>query len=304
VTATVVVALVLGVPALAFAIWPLFGRRSTGRGFLALPVDPRQQMEEEKQTALRALRELEFEHDAGHISEDDYASLRARYEQEVAAVLSELDRLGPSAPPGPALRLEREAGSPADTVTRGWRHPAALSVAAIVLLIFGITLGVGIVRYAEPDRMAATPVPGAATVAAPAPGAPRATPIPPEVLERMLSAARTALFEGRYGEAMSAYQAVLKRYPQNVDAITHLGLILALGGGAEHADRALETFDRALAIDPTYAPALFYRGQVLHDVKKDVPGAIRAWEQYLAVAPQGQERERVEKLIRDAKAAR
>src|SRR5256886_13264130 len=69
----------------------------------------------------------------------------------------------------------------------------------------------------------------------------------------MLQAARASLFEGRYGEAIAAYQAVLKRDPKNVDALTHLGLIVAIGG---HADTALETLDRALAIDPTYPPAL------------------------------------------------
>src|SRR4029077_20677629 len=83
-------------------------------------------------------------------------------------------------------------------------------------------------------------------------------PLPPEMLRGMLQAARSSLAQGRYSEAIAAYQAVLKRDPNNVDATTHLGLLLAVGGGPEHADRALEIFDRALAIDPNYLPALLY----------------------------------------------
>jgi len=86
-TAIVVAVLVIGLPLLAFALWPLLRRGPGGRAFLALPVDPRQQLEEEKLTVLRALRELEFEHDAGHVSDDDFASLRARHEREAAAIL-------------------------------------------------------------------------------------------------------------------------------------------------------------------------------------------------------------------------
>jgi tetratricopeptide (TPR) repeat protein len=138
---------------------------------------------------------------------------------------------------------------------------------------------------------------GAARVAPAGGAAPR--PIAPEVMRGMLQAARGSLSEGRYSEAIAAYQAVLKRDPKNVDAMTHLGLIVAIGG---HADSALETFDKALAIDPDYAPALLYRGQVLYEAKKDVAGAVRAWERFVKVAPSSEDRERVQKLIAEAKA--
>jgi cytochrome c-type biogenesis protein CcmH/NrfG len=124
------------------------------------------------------------------------------------------------------------------------------------------------------------------------------------MLRGMLEAARSSLAQGRYSEAIAAYQAVLKRDPNNVDATTHLGLILAVGGGPEHADRALEIFDRALAIDPSYLPALLYRGQVLYEAKQDVAGAVRSWEKFVALAPPGEDRDRVAKMIREAQAKR
>jgi cytochrome c-type biogenesis protein CcmH/NrfG len=122
----------------------------------------------------------------------------------------------------------------------------------------------------------------------------------------MLQAARVSLFARRYGEAISAYQAVLKRDPDNVDALTHMGLIAAIAAQGEHGpemvDRSLDLFDRALAQDPNYPPALLYRGQVLYEARKDVPGAIKAWEKFLAVAPPGEDRDRVAKLLADARA--
>src|SRR5262249_26301882 len=185
---------------------------------------------------------------------------------------------------------------------RGWRHPAALGVAAAALLVFGVALGVGIVRYTEPERMASAAPAGSRPLesleppAAPAPPsaatAPRG-PVTPEILQGMLEAARASLFAGRYGEAIAAYQAVLKRDPDNVDALTHMGLIAAVAARGEHGpemlDRALGLFDRALKLSPDYPPALLYRGQVLYEAKKDTAGAIRSWERFVKVVPAGGE---------------
>ena len=295
----VIAALAIGVPALAFTLWPLWSRRAPA--LLPLPPDAREQLLEQKRQALRSLRELAFEHEAGHISDDDYAELCARYEGEAATVLTELDRLG--APPAP-----RPAPAPVARERRAWRHPVALATAALALLVFGIGLGAGIVRYATPEPPSAGAMPGSRPLASLDAGPPPAGPVAPgappravtpEMLRGMLQAARTSLFEGRYGEAIAAYQAVLKRDPKNVDAMTHLGLIVAIGG---HADSALETFDKALSLDPNYPPALLYRGQVLYESKGDAAGAIRSWEKFLTVAPAGEDRDRVAKMIAGAKA--
>src|SRR4029434_7230852 len=134
VTGIVVAAVVIGVPALAFTLWPLLRADARGRTFLPLPVDRRQQLAEEKRAALAALRELEVEPGARHVSDADYADLRRRYEGEAALVLTEMDRLGP-AEPAPR-ELERYA-------VRGaaWRHPLALGAAAVLLVTFGIVVG-------------------------------------------------------------------------------------------------------------------------------------------------------------------
>jgi tetratricopeptide (TPR) repeat protein len=184
-------------------------------------------------------------------------------------------------------------------------------VSAVGLLVFGVALGVLVTRQTSP----APPTPTVADES-PGPGGPRpvtgpglagpvsgpggpARPLPPEMLQGMLQAARASLEAGRYQEAIAAYKAILKRDPRNVDAITHLGLILALAG---HADGALEAFEQALVIDGNYLEALWYKGTVLADAKHDDAGAIAAWERFSRVAEAGPGREQALTRIREAKA--
>ena len=299
----VAAAVLLALPAVAFTVWPLL-RAGRARTVLPLPLDPRERLLEDKRRILGALRELDFEHEAGHISDDDHADLRARYEVEAADVLAVLDRLTPAEPVAAAPVV-----AAAPSARSVWSHPMVVAAGAVGLVLFGVVLGAGVVRNTAPDPMAGQPPPGSrplADMSAPptagsatgttAAGAPRA--VTPEVMQGMLQAARASLFAGRYGEAIAAYQAVLKRDPKNVDALTHMGLLVAIGG---HADAALETFDRALALDPNYPPALLYRGEVLADAKHDVAGAIRSWEKFVAVVPAGEDRDRVSQMIADAK---
>ena len=294
----------IGLPALAIALWPLL-RGVAGRtaASAAAPPDRRLELGEEKASAYRALKELDFDREAGSLSDDDFQALRDRYEGRAADLLSKLDALG-GIPAPPAA----ERATPAH---RAWtRSPAAITAGAMALLVLGIALGVGINRYSAPDPTAASPgssmsmpgpmLPDAGPLlpGAPGTGAAAGQPISPEIMARMLQAARESLMAGRYPDAISAYQAVLKRDSNNVDAMTHLALIVAMGG---HADAALETFDKALKIDPKYALALLYKGQVLYEVKQDYAGAIKAWERFVSLTPPGEDRQRVAVLIEQAR---
>jgi len=293
---------VVGLPALLLVLWPVL---RGGGAVTAAGAGPDRTLEllEEKATVYRSLKELAFDHEAGHLSDDDYQELRNRYEARAAEILARLDALGATAAP-PRRAAPAEPAGP-----RPWtRTPTAVVAGAVAVLALGMGLGVGISRYSAPDQtvtppgsrvpVPALPDPGPLLPGAPGTGPASMKTIPPEMLARMLAAARESLFAGRYQEAIAAYQAVLKRDPKNVDAMTHLGLVVAIGG---HADAALETFDKALAIDPTYAPALLYKGQVLYESKQDYPGAVKAWERFLKLEPQSEEKERLAALIQDAK---
>jgi tetratricopeptide (TPR) repeat protein len=182
-----------------------------------------------------------------------------------------------------------------------------LAGGAVLLVIFGVVLGLNASRFSERDETSIPPgsrlpVPASQQAGGPMPpvtGRDPGKPISPEVFAGMLQAARQSLEAGRYPEAIAAYQAVLKRDPRNVDAMTHLGLIVAIGG---HADAALDAFDKALAIDPRYAPPYLYRGQILYEVKQDYPGAVKAWEGFLALVPSGEDHDRIAALVKDARA--
>jgi tetratricopeptide (TPR) repeat protein len=186
----------------------------------------------------------------------------------------------------------------------------------VALVVFGVIIGVNASRFTEADQ---TTTPPGARLPVPGPGASTdgqspagpvgppnvrlepGKPIPPEMLAGMLQAARQSLFDGNYSQAIAAYQAVLKRDARNVDALTHMGLIVAIGG---HADVALETIDKALAIDPRYPPAYLYRGQVLFEQKQDYAGAVKAWESFLKLVPNGEDHDRVVAMLQDAKSKR
>ena len=285
--------LALAVPALVFAVWPFLGGRA---GLVpALADDERAGLENEKLIALRALRELELDRLAGHVDEEDYRDLHSRYEGDAVTVLRRLDALGPAARPARTL--------PSPTASAPWtRHPAVLGATGAGLLVFGVVLGLLVSRYSTP----APPEPGMTTARPETPGAmpPASTgggetrPLPKEMLEGMLQAAHASLDAGRYQEAIAAYTAILKRDSRNVDAVTHLGVILAIAG---HHAEALEAFDRALAIDPNYAHALWDKAGV-QEARQDHAGAVATLERFVRVAPAGPDRDRAQERIRDAKA--
>jgi tetratricopeptide (TPR) repeat protein len=292
----VLLTLALAVPALVFAIWPVLRR---GSSLTPAPLDDeRAGLETEKVTALRALRELELDRQAGHVDDEDYQDLRARYEAQAVVVLRRLDALGPIAAPA-----RRAPAVPAPAAPTPWtRQPVALGAMGAGLLVFGVVLGLLVSSYSvptppEPETTAALPGPPSPVLPGAAPGGtPR--PLPKEMLEGMLQAAHASLDAGRYQEAIAAYTAVLKRDPQNVNAITHLGVILAIAG---HHAEALEAFDRALAVDPHYAHALWDKAGVL-EARQDHAGALAALEHFVRVSPAGPDRDRAQERIRQAKA--
>src|SRR5262249_18115417 len=185
---------IVGLPALLLVLWPVL----RGGGAVAATdagADRTLELLEEKAAVYRSLKELQFDHEAGHLSDDDYRELCDPYEARAADLLARLDALGPTARP------RRQAAPVEPPAPRPWtRTPAALATGGLAVLALGVGLGVGISRYTAPDQ---TVVPPGSRVPVPAlpdpgpllPGAPGTGPasmktIPPEMLARMLEAAR------------------------------------------------------------------------------------------------------------------
>ncbi len=94
-----VLTVALLVAVLAFVGYPLLRAPGPAHDDRVAPaVGQRAQLAAEREHAIAALKDLEFEHSIGNLSDDDYESLRAAQRHKAVAILSELDRLDEPAP--------------------------------------------------------------------------------------------------------------------------------------------------------------------------------------------------------------
>jgi tetratricopeptide (TPR) repeat protein len=90
---------------------------------------------------------------------------------------------------------------------------------------------------------------------------------------------------------------VLKRAPDNVEALTYRGWLLFQASPAQFTDRALQSLDRAVAADPRFPDAHFFRGWVLRHGKRDAAAAVPEYRTFLATNPPPEFRQRVEQEL-------
>jgi len=67
--------------------------------------------------------------------------------------------------------------------------------------------------------------------------------------------ARALIEAGRYDEAHDHYKQMLARFPKNTDALVNFGLLAARLG---HSDEAIESWERAIDVDPSQQNAQLY----------------------------------------------
>jgi tetratricopeptide (TPR) repeat protein len=108
-----------------------------------------------------------------------------------------------------------------------------------------------------------------------------ATRLSPSQIETALKEGHEALDVGDLQGAWEKYHQVLMTNPHQVEALTHLGIILAR---SNQLDEAIRLYNRALEFDPNYAHALFDKGLALKD-KGDAKGAAEAWNRFLGLVP-------------------
>ena len=90
----------------------------------------------------------------------------------------------------------------------------------------------------------------------------------------------------RYDDAIAWYEQAVKLAPNDVNLSTDLGVCYYY---TNQADKALARFDASLKLDPKHAKTLLNLGIVRAFGKQDMPGAIKAWEQVIAIDPNGVE---------------
>ena len=102
------VAGILAVAVIFYLLRPLFGDdRSTAQ---AAPDSPHDALLREKEGVYLAIRELEFDHGTGVVSDDDYSRLIARYRAHAISLLKAIDQLEAEA--GASSREASDAPDP------------------------------------------------------------------------------------------------------------------------------------------------------------------------------------------------
>jgi cytochrome c-type biogenesis protein CcmH len=236
------------------------------------------------------LKELEFDYSAGKLSQADYTSLRQEVENKAAAALQQLNALPPEPLPKAAPRKPIQV-APQPTAARARFKRWQLIAGGTFLLLFGVALG-GLLtqsikpRASEQDSMTGDFMTGTSSAS-------------PE--------ARSALAEGKaafakqeYPKAIEAFKKVLSADPNQPEAHAYMGFILIQAG---HGDGALMAFDKALAQAPNLPMALWGKGMLLYQEKKDFAGARAIFEQLLNLMPPGEGRNEVAKTLAEIPAS-
>jgi tetratricopeptide (TPR) repeat protein len=238
----------------------------TARRAPELDSETRAGLEEERRFLLDSLRDLEREHDAGDLDEDDYASLRDDYTARAASVLRALE--GGAEHPGPEPR-DDTAGTaqPAAGAAGGsvWRRRRGRILTVAVVAAVAVVAGVSVATFA--GQRVDTPT--------------AAEPPSSETARHLINAQRLET-EGKAVEALKEYDEAIKADGSNVVALTYRGWLLARAG---LTDPALASLDQALAVNPSYPDAHFFRGMVLYQGRNDPAGAVTEFETYLASNP-------------------
>ncbi|MDR3601588.1 MAG: tetratricopeptide repeat protein [Desulfosporosinus sp.] len=100
-----------------------------------------------------------------------------------------------------------------------------------------------------------------------------------------------------YNQAVKNYQVVLKNKP-DLSVLTDMATAAYYSGQLALAE---ESYQKALAINPNFPPALNNYGIFLYQVKKNYSTAIRMWQAALNQDPNGPNSAQLKKLINQAK---
>lgn len=166
-------------------------------------------------------------------------------------------------------------------------------ILAIVIFVAGFIAGVisGIRFYSKEHHQEAVTRP------APAQGAPQPVSTEeidqleavvtkePQNLQALISLGNLYFDSHQPQKAISAYERALAIDPKNPDVRTDLGTMYR---EIKDYDRAVREFREAARLDPSHKNSRFNLAIVLQMDKKDIQGAIAAWQDYLRVDPSGE----------------
>lgn len=90
---TLLLTVLIAGAALAFVIWPLVSQNAPQ---LAVEDDRLADLLARKDTALRAIKDLEFDHQVGKIGNEDFARFKERLDRQAVGLLQQIEKLSPA----------------------------------------------------------------------------------------------------------------------------------------------------------------------------------------------------------------
>lgn len=221
----------------------------------------RWRLEDERQFLRRSLEDAAQEHAAGDLSDEDYALLRRRDEERLAAVESAISAVpaaeGASRRPAPPRTWRRRLG-------RHRRWLAASGVASVVAASLVLAFSLSSARLPGESLSGGIDLNGA------------------QQIERQLTQARTLVRAGKPSEALEVYGEVLSEDPGQPVALAEWGWLdweaASKVGEATVAAEGASALEKAVRDDPELYAAQYYLGTVLVQEgypKKAVPHFAR-----------------------------
>ena len=120
----------------------------------------------------------------------------------------------------------------------------------------------------------------------------------PKNLNTWIELGNSYMDTSRFPEAINAYQKALEIAPNNVDVRVDMGTCYRSSGQPE---KAAEEYRKAISIDPRHPNARRNLGIVLAMDLKNKQGAVKELEEYLRLAPNAPDTQRISKLVEELK---
>jgi tetratricopeptide (TPR) repeat protein len=225
----------------------------------------RPDLEDERSFLLRSLEDLDREHQAGDLSDEDHAILRDQYVARTASVLRTLEEPTPATTTGSADRRR-----PVARRLLGHQPRRRLVVVGVVALVLAAV--VWFVARQTGERLPGETLTGSVALSS------------AQQTSRNLAQAETLERQGNVIEALRLYESVLRSHPDQEEALAEAGWLEYEAGAQARNTTLLSDGERqerkAVAVAPTAYASHLYLGSMLL-AQGDATGAVAQYRLFL-----------------------
>lgn len=249
----------------------------------------RRDLEDEREFLVASLEDAEREHEAGDLSDDDYAVLTRRDRtrlDEVTGLLTAHDEDEANE----AKEVATNGASPRGAATgQRSRRPLVLVLAGTALVLIGAV--VLVIRLTS-DRLPGQTATGSVQLSQ------------AQRINQELGQADALLSANDVTDAAKLYSQVLQLDPHDPPALAQLGWLTyeqgVVGSDTKSVTAGRDLVEEAIAADGSFGPAHLYDGVILLDTDHNAAGAVAQFEKFLAEHPSAQNLRNGASFIRQA----